>query len=94
MLESKLNKKRKQTIQEYKMFLVKEMFNWIGVEYSDEFVIKEDWYMENEWSAETELDFRDWMIKDIRSLGITKKTAMIETDMFLLNYGWKTKRDE
>ena len=91
LLESKLLKKRKQTEQEYKMWLIKEMFNFIGAEYSDEFVSQEDWYWKCSWTQDEENEYKKWMVNDLRDLGVTKKIAIGIADWFLMDYGWKIK---
>jgi len=91
LLESKLQKERNQNIQEYKMWIIKEMFKFIGAEYTDNLVSEEDWFLVNTWSQDEENKFKNWFVDDLRSLGLTKKLATEEANFFLMNYGWKTK---
>ena len=63
---------------------------------------KENWYLQHNWDIVTETRFRDWMADYIhKMLGaqqelygrryMKKHECIKAADMFLLNYGWKTK---
>ena len=64
---------------------------------------KEDWFMEYEWDEETEEQFKNFFAdyihkikpaqRELYGFSYMRKDDCIEAaNMFLLQYGWKTKR--
>jgi len=75
----------------------------IEVDYNTIDRTKDRWYSEYEWSEDVEDKFKEWMIDYIHKIPeaqreLYDKAYMRRSDcelavsMFLLNYGWKTKR--
>ena len=72
---------------------LEEMFKRVGREYDPIKKYSDGWYAETEWSEEEQDDFRDWLVALCRKeLRMRKKKAEYEAAMFILNWGWKTRR--
>jgi hypothetical protein len=68
-----------------------EMHRIVGAKFDIEECKKEDWFRKHKWTREQELDFKAWLVGElIKDLKITRKRAIREAEMFLLNWGWRT----
>lgn len=64
----------------------------VGVKYSQEFIKKENWYLQHSWNEQQEKEFRAWFIKNIKKdLKISNRKAELEYTWFNLTYGWTGK---
>ena len=80
-----------------------KMCEMVDVKFEDIDFSKNDWYMEHEWNEETEKEFCDWLINEIRTNNEirkeittlpskpTKKRVKETVMWFNLMWGWKTK---
>ena len=77
-----------------------EMFKKVGLEFEEEFVKENGWYLKHTWSNETEDEFRKWFInylyknvqarKEIMATPRKDKTRITRVvEEFIWNYGWK-----
>lgn len=85
--------------------ILKEMFRVVGAEYSDEFVKKEDWYREYEWTEKQQDEFANWLIghlkssKDVRKhffgrAAVSNRVIKDSIAMFMFHCGWVFKEVE
>lgn len=81
--------------------ILKKMFTYSGIEYSDELVRQEGWFLKYTWKEGEEEDFTEWLIKFLiktKGDGVAsypvrnKKHAILVADDFNVTYGWKTKQ--
>jgi len=84
--------------------ILNTMCMMVDVKYDREMMKKDDWYMKHQWDMETENKFKDWLINYIHKIPqaqqelysrryMKKKDCELAANMFILNYGWKTKQD-
>ena len=78
-------KKKKFSLKE----VMDKMFSYVGEVYTEEYTSVEDWYMKHEWTAAQEDEFKDWLVKYLKGRTVRPQ---FEASMFLLCYGWKTKK--
>ena len=73
---------------------LKEMFRRVGEVYPNPKLTSEDnWYTKRNWSIEDQASFKRWMIDYLQTkFGWGKKKCEWESDMFLLDRGWTTKK--
>jgi len=72
-----------------------KMHQAIGVPFSWDECQKEDWFLKHTWTREQELDFKVWLVGEMRKdFKISRKRAINEADWFILDFGWKTKGDK
>ena len=72
--------------------LLKEMFVRMGVEYSEDFVNQDGWYLKHSWSLEAESEYKKWAVEWLRkNLKWTKYRSGREMDWFLVCFGWRHK---
>ena len=75
----------------------------VGVKAKDIDFKASNWFWEHTWTAEQEQEFRAWLINYLKTTPAARRELMrfpslqgkrdLErfADLFLLNYGWKTK---
>jgi len=73
---------------------LKEMFKRVGKKYPDKnFTSQKNWYNKITWTKEEEFKFVKWMQKYLKkNFYWTKKAIDSEIGMFLLMWGWRTKK--
>ena len=73
--------------------IFEEMFTRVGQEYSPEFTYVDNWYQLHTWDLEDEGRFKSWLTDYLlkNKLVLNKKQGNKEADMFLLQFGWKSK---
>lgn len=72
--------------------LLKEMFKRVGLEYSEEYCKKEDWYLTKSWTEAEQNEFKRWGEGVLKvDLKMTYYGAAREMGWFLLSYGWTTR---
>jgi len=70
---------------------LKEMFDRVGLEYPNELTKEPEWFLLAHWTSKEEQSFKDWMIKFLKdNTRYNKETRDLETNMFLLMWGWTT----
>ena len=52
---------RKTPIKEHLRIILQKMFEETGIEYSDEYVKQDDWYLNYTWTEKKEQEFVDWL---------------------------------
>ena len=96
----KMNKLKTTSFHLENIFAV--MCRLVEADYNTVDRTKEDWYLEYQWDEETEKQFSDWMIDYLHKLPqvqselydrryMKKHECKSAVQMFVLNYGWKTK---
>lgn len=81
--------------------IFKEMFKRVGVEYSYDYMMQDDWYTKETWSVKEENDFCLWMFdyiydnpevcNELLDIGyINPKHLRSMIDMFVLDFGWSS----
>lgn len=83
--------------------ILKKMCEMVGVPYEKMDFKKERWFHEHSWTSEQQAEFKTWLTKymfdnqDARvALSYCRKdmtSCQKFADMFVFNYGWRTKRD-
>ena len=72
---------------------LKEMHKRVGIKYTG-IPTEDDWYLKHTWTREEQTDYREWLIRLLRTkLKMTKKMALRESDMFILSYGWREENE-
>jgi len=72
---------------------LKEMFTYVGKEYSEDFCKQDAWYTKYQWTEQQELDFMAWFVNEYRKrFRSNKRTAKEEFGFFNLMWGWKRKK--
>lgn len=75
-------------------FILTEMFNRVGKEYTEEATQDREWFLQTTWTKEEQTEFTYWLRDFLRSkYHITKNKANNEAAWFVLNYGWRTDID-
>lgn len=72
--------------------IMERLFAAIGIEFKEEIVKEEDWYLKHTWTKEQEEEFTIWLTKLIMKKKARNKTrAQKEASFFVFAYGWKTE---
>ena len=71
-----------------------EMFRMVGEKYPNKKLTdQKDWYTKRSWTESEEQDFKKWMGKYLKkNFKWSKKMIEKEVGMFLLMWGWTTRR--
>lgn len=80
--------------------ILKKQFELIGLEYSEEFTKKDNWYLDHYWTEESLNKFKKWMFNylwnnkaardHIMDFPLRKKERIKKTvDMWEAMYGWR-----
>jgi hypothetical protein len=97
-------KSKDTEINVYMKDILQEMFRIVGAEYSDEFVKKENWFMEYEWDEKQQDEFANWLVNYLKGnrearkhfFGRSVLSNRVLKDsiaMFLFHCGWKFKEE-
>ena len=89
-------------ISKYEKIILKEMFNFVGETYTDEYIRDQFWDLRCEWSESDEKKFKDWIINYLkenkkardclmRFPSKSKESLQKVADNFIFNYSWKIK---
>lgn len=75
------------------LYIVKEMFNFIGQEFNrDDVEHDPEWYMKHSWSEDQQLEFTKWLIEHLcTKYRQPKKRAEEGAKWFIFCYGFVTK---
>jgi hypothetical protein len=76
---------------------LKKMFKMVGEKYpNEEITSKKEWWKLRSWTKEEEEKFRIFLKKKIRKAYpyMSDKKVELEAGMFILNWGWTTKKTE
>lgn len=69
-----------------------EMHKRVGAKYDYEACKKEDWFRSHKWTREQEMDFKAWLVGEIRKdFKMARKRAILEAEWFILDFGWVKK---
>jgi hypothetical protein len=82
--------------------IMNEMFRRVGLEYKEDKVKEQDWFLQASWTEEEQNDFKEWFvtylsnnksaIEDLYENSLNNKQLNRErAAMFVFNYGWKLK---
>lgn len=75
-------------------FILEKMFTMVNRSYDPEVLKEKEWYLQTQWSKETQSEFTQWLISFLRKrYHLTKRIATNEAAWFVLNCGWRTKID-
>lgn len=97
-------KKNNSEFGPYLSYILKEMCKKVGADFNKINFKEEGWFSEYEWTIEEEAEFIKWMIdylyrttdarKELLKFN-TKNKKLLERTVkgFILNYGWKYKKD-
>lgn len=68
------------------------MFIKVGLEYTEDYCKRQEWYLTKSWTIDEQNDFKEWGEKLLRKeLKMSNYRAEKEMGWFLLNCGWRTK---
>lgn len=92
---------RKTPIKEHLRIILEKMFEETGIEYSDEYVKQDDWYLNYTWTEKQEQEFVDWLTNYLyNSLPARKELMQITSknkeackraaQQFATFFGWTT----
>ncbi len=77
-----------------------EMFKYVGVEFTDEFVKQDGWYKLYSWTEKDEYKFRRWLLeymkehrKELFGRRVSVTSIKHEIPWFMLSYSWTHKKD-
>ncbi|NJD38994.1 MAG: hypothetical protein FIA89_11840 [Geobacter sp.] len=78
------------------LYIVKEMYNFIGVEYKRENVEHDpEWFMRHRWSEEEQALFQKWLVKHLHTKHRQRKDYAEEcAGWFMHLYGFTTKKPD
>jgi hypothetical protein len=84
--------------------VLKEMCSRVGANYDYIDFKKEQWFWDYEWTQEQETNFKRWLTdylcnnkearKELVLLSSNKDNILKAATFFVMNYGWKLKREE
>lgn len=92
---------RKTPIKEHLRIILQKMFEETDIEYSDEYVKQDDWYLNYTWTEKKEQEFVDWLADYLyNSLPARKELMQITSknkeackrvaQQFATFFGWTT----
>ena len=92
---------RNQPIKEHLRIILEKMFEGTGIEYSDEYVKQDHWYLNYGWSEQQEQDYIDWLSnylytntaarKELMRISTKNKAECKKTaQQFASFFGWTT----
>jgi hypothetical protein len=86
--------------------ILKEMCNIVHANPKKIDFKKEDWFYKHEWTEAQQDKFKSWLIKLLKTNGDARRQLMAHpslhsdkdlekfANMFIFNYGWKTKENK
>lgn len=77
--------------EKIKIAALKKMFSMVEQKYSADFCKKNGWFLKRSWTEQKQKKFKVWLVKELRTLSMTKRMAEVEAEWFICNYGWTTK---
>lgn len=92
---------RSEPIKEHLRIILQKMFEGTGIDYSDEYVKTDDWYLNYVWKEDEEKAYVDWLAdylynnasarKELMSItGKSKKECLKAAQQFAAFFGWTT----
>lgn len=92
---------RSAPIKEHLRIILQKMFEGTGIEYSDEYVKTDDWYLNYVWKEDEEKAYIDWLAdylynnvgarKELMNIsGKNKKECLKAAQQFAAFFGWTT----
>ena len=92
---------RSEPIKEHLRIILQKMFEGTGIDYSDEYVKTDDWYLNYVWKENEEKAYVDWLAdylynnasarKELMSItGKNKKECLKAAQQFAAFFGWTT----
>jgi hypothetical protein len=90
-----MRKTLEQKRDEFYQRALDEMFKRVGFDgYDEEFAQQPYWYTLREWTLEEDVNFTKWFIDEyVKSLKAPKYIAKQAAGAFVLNYGWKLRKE-
>ena len=70
--------------------IMERLFDVIGLEFKEETVKEEDWYLKHSWTKKQEEEFIAWLTKLlVKKKRLNKTIAQKNARFFVFSYGWK-----
>lgn len=70
---------QKKKISTHLRIILQKMFENTGIEYSDEYVQSDNWYLDYQWTDKQEQEFTDWLANYLSENADARKELLYST---------------